>query len=157
VLVMVTGYARWLAARLLPSRVAEDLFAGWWQLINQLGAVPRVLVWDGEAAVGQRRRRQTVLTQAAHGFRGVLGAKILICDPGDPEAKGLVERANGYLETSFLPGRSFSSPADFNAQLAGAGQPAAPVGAGLRPGRPDRRRPRCDAAAAARGAGDRVA
>ena len=67
--------------------------------------------------LGQRRRRQTVLTQAAHGFRGVLGAKILICDPGDPEAKGLVERANGYLETSFLPGRTFSSPADFNAQL----------------------------------------
>jgi len=31
--------------------------------------------------------------------------------------KGLVERANGYLETSFLPGRSFASPADFNAQL----------------------------------------
>jgi len=117
VLVMVTGYARWLAALLIPSRVAEDLFAGWWQLLAQLGTVPRVLVWDGEGAVGQRRRRQTVLTEQAHGFRGVLGAKILICDPGDPEAKGLVERANGYLETSFLPGRSFSSPADFNAQL----------------------------------------
>jgi transposase len=119
VLVMVTGYARWLAARLLPSRVAEDLFAGWWQLLQGLGGVPRVLVWDGEGAVGQRRRRQTVLTEQAHGFRGVLGAKILICDPGDPEAKGLVERANGYLETSFLPGRVFASPADFNAQLAG--------------------------------------
>jgi transposase len=117
VLVMVTGYARWLTARLLPSRVAEDLFAGWWQLLSQLGAVPRVLVWDGEGAVGQRRRRQTVLTEQAHAFRGVLGAKILVCDPGDPEAKGLVERANGYLETSFLPGRTFSSPADFNAQL----------------------------------------
>jgi len=118
VLVMVTGYARWLAARLLPSRAAEDLFAGWWQLLQGLGGVPRVLVWDGEGAVGQRRRRQTVLTEAAHAFRGVLGAKVLICDPGDPEAKGLVERANGYLETSFLPGRSFASPADFNAQLA---------------------------------------
>jgi transposase len=117
VLVMVSGYARWLVARLLPSRVAEDLFAGWWQLIAQLGAVPRVLVWDGEGAVGQRRRRTTVLTEAAHAFRGVLGAKILICDPADPEAKGLVERANGYLETSFLPGRSFHSPADFNVQL----------------------------------------
>jgi transposase len=117
VLVMVTGYARWLAAQLLPSRVAEDLFAGWWSLLVQLGAVPRVLVWDGEGAVGQRRRRQTVLTEAAHGFRGVLGAKIVICNPADPEAKGLVERANGYLETSFLPGRVFSSPADFNAQL----------------------------------------
>jgi transposase len=119
VLVMVTGYARWLSARLLPSRVAEDLFAGWWQLLHGLGGVPRVLVWDGEGAVGQRRRRQTVLTEAAHAFRGVLGAKILVCDPGDPEAKGLVERANGYLETSFLPGRSFASPADFNAQLGG--------------------------------------
>ncbi|HJU01196.1 MAG TPA: IS21 family transposase [Actinomycetes bacterium] len=119
VLVMVTGYARWLTARLIPSRAAEDLFAGSWQLIAGLGAVPRVLVWDGEGAVGQRRRRQTVLTEQAHAFRGVLGAKVVICDPGDPEAKGLVERANGYLETSFLPGRSFSSPADFNAQLVG--------------------------------------
>jgi transposase len=118
VLVVVTGYARWLAARLIPSRVAEDLFAGWWQLLAGLGGVPRVLVWDGEGAVGQRRRRQTVLTEQAHGFRGVLGAKILICNPADPEAKGLVERANGYLETSFLPGRAFASPADFNAQLA---------------------------------------
>ena len=117
VLVMVTGYGRWLSARLLPSRCAEDLFAGWWQLISQLGAVPRVLVWDGEGAVGQRRRRVTVLTEAAHSFRGVLGAKIVVCNPADPEAKGLVERANGYLETSFLPGRSFASPADFNAQL----------------------------------------
>lgn len=35
----------------------------------------------------------------------------------DPEYKGLVERANGYLETSFLPGRRFISPDDFNTQL----------------------------------------
>jgi len=38
--------------------------------------------------------------------------------PADPEAKGLVERANGYLETSFLPGRSFDDIGDFNRQLA---------------------------------------
>jgi hypothetical protein len=41
-----------------------------------------------------------------------------ICKPADPEAKGMIERANGYLETSFLPGRTFVSPADFNTQLA---------------------------------------
>jgi len=40
-----------------------------------------------------------------------------VCKPADPEAKGLIERAHGYLETSFLPGRSFTGPADFNAQL----------------------------------------
>jgi transposase len=118
VLVMVSGYSRWLSARLVPSRTAEDLFAGWWQLLEQLGGVPKALVWDQEGAVGKRRRRVTVLTGAAHAFRGVLGAKIVLCDPADPEAKGLVERANGYLETSFLPGRTFASPADFNTQLA---------------------------------------
>ena len=52
VLTMVTGYSRWLSAVLIPSRRAEDLFAGWWQLISRLGAVPRVLVWDGEGAIG---------------------------------------------------------------------------------------------------------
>ncbi|BDQ24063.1 hypothetical protein RQN9TF_32910 (plasmid) [Rhodococcus qingshengii] len=29
----------------------------------------------------------------------------------------MVERHNGYLETSFLPGRRFASPEDFNDQL----------------------------------------
>ncbi|WP_407646111.1 hypothetical protein [Actinacidiphila oryziradicis] len=32
-------------------------------------------------------------------------------------SKGLVERANGYLETSFVPGRTFTGPDDFNSQL----------------------------------------
>jgi hypothetical protein len=49
VLVLVAGAARWLAARLLPSRAAEDLFAGWWQLLVGLAGLPRVLVWDGRA------------------------------------------------------------------------------------------------------------
>jgi len=117
VLVMVTGYARWLAALLIPSRAAEDLFAGWWRLLECLGAVPRVAVWDGEGAIGRWRRGISELTLATHAFRGNLGAKVVICRPADPEAKGLVERANGYLETSFLPGRTFASPGDFNAQL----------------------------------------
>ena len=43
---------------------------------------------------------------------------MVICKPADPEAKGLIERAHDYLERSFLPGRSFTGPADFNAQLA---------------------------------------
>lgn len=43
---------------------------------------------------------------------------VVLLKPGDPEAKGLVERGARYLETSFLPGRHVGSPADFNAQLA---------------------------------------
>jgi transposase len=117
VLTMVCGYSRWLCAVLVPSRRAEDLFAGWWQHLGGLGAVPRVLVWDGEGAVGRWRGGRSELTRDCQAFRGTLGAKVLICRPGDPEAKGLVERAHDYLERSFLPGRTFTSPADFNAQL----------------------------------------
>ncbi len=55
VLTMASGYSRWLSAVLVPSRQAEDLFAGSWQVIGKLGAVPRCLVWDGEGAVGRWR------------------------------------------------------------------------------------------------------
>ena len=117
VLTMIAGYSRWLSAVLIPSRRAEDLFAGWWQLIDGLGACPRVLVWDGEGAIGRWRAGKPELTADCQAFRGTLGAAVLVCKPGDPEAKGLIERCHDYLERSFLPGRQFTGPADFNAQL----------------------------------------
>jgi transposase len=117
VLTMVCGYSRWLSALLVSTRTAPDLFAGWWQHLEQLGAVPRVLVWDGESAVGRWRGGRSELTAECQAFRGVLGAKVVVLRPADPEAKGVIERAHDYLERSFLPGRSFASPQDFNAQL----------------------------------------
>jgi transposase len=119
VLTMVCGYSRWAAAVLIPSRTAQDLLAGWWQLLAGLGAVPRVLVWDGEGAVGRWRGGRSELTTECQGFRGTLATRVLICRPADPEAKGLVERLHDYLERSFLPGRTFTGPADFNAQISG--------------------------------------
>jgi transposase len=117
VLVMVSGYSRVIGAVMLPSRRAEDLLAGHWVLLRAWGRVPRALVWDNESAIGQWRGGRPQLSEAMNAFRGTLGIKVIQCRPGDPEAKGLVERANGYLETSFLPGRSFSSPMDFTAQV----------------------------------------
>ncbi len=114
VLTMVCGYSRWASAVLIATRSVEDLYAGWWQHLSALGATPRVLVWDGEGAVGRWRARRSELTAACQAFRGTLAAKVLICKPGDPEAKGLVERFHDYLERAFLPGRVLSSPADFN-------------------------------------------
>ena len=117
VLTMVTGYSRWLSGVLIPTRTAADLFAGWWQLIAALRAVPRVLVWDGEGAIGRWRAGRVELTAQCQAFRGTLGTRVIVCKPADPEAKGLVERAHDYLERSFLPGRTFTDPADFNTQL----------------------------------------
>jgi hypothetical protein len=114
VLVMVAAYSRFIAAMMIPSRVTGDLLAGMWRLLSQdIGAVPRTLLWDNESGIGQRGR----LAQGVAGFCGVLGTRLIQARPYDPETKGLVERANGYLETSFLPGRIFTSAADFNAQL----------------------------------------
>ena len=115
--VMVAGYSRVIAATMLPSRQTPDLLCGHWLLLQQLTATPRALVWDNEAAVGSWRAGRPKLTAEFEAFRGLLGIRVIQCRPRDPEAKGLVERANGYLETSFLPGRRFASPAEFNTQL----------------------------------------
>lgn len=115
VLVMVAAYSRFIAAMMIPSKVTGDLLAGMWQLLSGgIGAVPRTLLWDNEAGIGQRGR----LAEGVTGFCGVLGTRLVQARPYDPETKGLVERANGYLATSFLPGRRFCSPVDFNTQLA---------------------------------------
>ena len=114
VLVVVTAFSRCITARLLPSRTTPDLLAGMWSLLEQqLGAVPRRLIWDNEAGIGRGGR----LADGVAGFTGTLATKIVQLKPFDPESKGIVERSNGYLETAFLPGRRFSSPADFNRQL----------------------------------------
>ncbi|MFN8193698.1 MAG: IS21 family transposase [Nocardioidaceae bacterium] len=119
VLTMVTGYSRWLSGILIPTRRAEDLYAGWWHLIRGLGAVPRTLVWDGEGAIGRNRGGRVELTGDCQAFRGVLGTKVIVLKPGEPEHKGIIERAHDYLERSFLPGRRFEDADDFNTQLAG--------------------------------------
>jgi transposase len=117
VLVMVSGYSRVMTARMIPSRQGPDLLAGHWALLSGWRAAPRALVWDNESAVGSWRGGRPQLSEAMQAFRGLLGIRVIQCRPRDPEAKGLVERANKYLETSFLPGRSFASPGDFNSQL----------------------------------------
>jgi transposase len=114
VLVMVPSHSRYICARMIPSRTTEDLCLGMWWLLKSFGAVPRRLVWDNEAGIGRRNN----LTDQVTSFAGTLGTKFVQLKPYDPESKGIVERMNGFFETSFMPGRSFSSPDDFNEQLA---------------------------------------
>ncbi len=115
VLVMVASFSRFLTAMMIPTRTTADLLAGMWALLSdQLERVPRRLLWDNESGIGKGGH----LATGVAAFTGMLATSIVQCKPFDPESKGIVERANGYLETSFLPGRSFESPTDFNLQLA---------------------------------------
>lgn len=61
---------------MIPSRVTGDLLAGMWQLIAEnIGSVPRSLLWDNESGIGQRRR-------LAQGVAGVLWSAGHPADPG---------------------------------------------------------------------------
>jgi hypothetical protein len=112
-LVMTLGFSRFMTATMIPSRQAGDILSGMWVLICSVGRVTKTLVWDRESAIGGTGR----VSVPAAAFAGTLATQIKLAPPRDPEFKGMVERNNGYLETSFLPGRIFASPQDFNTQL----------------------------------------
>ena len=114
VLVMTMTFSRFQTAMMLPSRQGGDLLSGMWALINRIGRVTKTLLWDRESAIGGTGR----VTAPVAAFAGTLATRIQLAPPRDPEFKGMVERNNQYLETSFLPGRVFVSPQDFNDQLA---------------------------------------
>jgi len=113
VLVITAAHSRFTAGRMIPTRTTEDLLLGSWELIRALGRVPRRLIWDNETGIGRGGK----LAGGVAAFTGTLATQIVQLRPRDPESKGIVERRNGYFETSFMPGRSFASPADFNSQF----------------------------------------
>jgi len=116
VLVMVASFSKFITAVMIPSRTTADLLSGMWALLSgQLGAVPRRLIWDNESGIGRRNR----LAAGVSEFVGALATRLHQLKAYDPESKGGVERVNGYFETSFLPGRDFTGPEDFNTQLTG--------------------------------------
>ena len=114
VLVITAAHSRFITGQMIPTRKTEDLLLGSWELLRQLGRVPRRLIWDNEPGMGRGQRR----ADGVAAFMGALASKLVLLPPNDPESKGLVERRNGFFETSFMPGRTFASPADFNSQFA---------------------------------------
>ena len=117
VLVGVPGYSRWILASMIGSKESADVLGGHLRLLVELGAVPRVGVYDGEPAISVRRGRKLIYTADYLRLKGTLGMGSVVLAKGHPERKGCVERVNGYLETSFLPGRRFADRDDFNTQL----------------------------------------
>lgn len=114
VLVITAAHSRFVTGRMIPTRKTEDLLLGTWELLKQMGRVPRRLIWDNEPGIGRGQRR----AEGVVSFMGTLATRLVLLAPNDPQSKGIVERRNGWFETSFMPGRTFASPADFNDQFA---------------------------------------
>jgi transposase len=107
-------YSRAGAGALVFSKEAPDLLYGIGRCLVELGALPETLVWDREGALHAGDGRPTDPFAA---FCGQLRVGWRFLEPHDPQSKGVVERLQGYLETSFEPGRSFAGPLDFQEQL----------------------------------------
>jgi hypothetical protein len=102
-----------MVGRMIPTRTTPDLLLAMWMLVQVLGRVPRRLIWDNETGIGRGKRH----ADGVGAFAGTLATTLQRLQPNDPESKGVVERRNGFFETSFMPGRDFASPADFNTQF----------------------------------------
>ena len=113
VMVITCAHSRFMVGRMIPTRHTEDLLLGMWTLLQLLGRVPRRLIWDNESGIGRGKRH----AEGVGAFTGTLATTLQRLKPYDPESKGIVERRNGFFETSFMPGRDFTSPADFDAQF----------------------------------------
>lgn len=108
------GYSRVGGGTLIFSKEAPDILAGLLRCLVRIGGLPKILVWDREGALHAGLGRPT---DAFASFCGQLAVGWQFCAPRDPEAKGIVERSHGFLETSFEPARRFAGPADFQDQL----------------------------------------
>ena len=114
VVVACLGYSRTGAGAVIFSKSAPDILNGIVRCLWRLGALPRTLVWDREGALHAGAGRPT---DAFAALCGRLRVGWHFCEPADPQAKGVVERLQGYMETSFEPGRSFANEIDFAEQL----------------------------------------
>jgi transposase len=114
VVVGVLGFSRLGAGALVFSKEAPDVLWGMWRCLEQIGALPERLVVDREGCLHVGHGRPTV---EFAGFCGQLAVASRILDPRDCQAKGVVERLQGFMETSFESGRSFCSELDFQDQL----------------------------------------
>ena len=114
VVVACLGYSRAGAGVLVFSKETEDLLAGIAGCLTRLGVLPGTLVWDRQAGIHGHGGRPS---DAFAAFCGQLRVGWRFCEPADPQAKGAVERLQGYAETNFEPGRRFANELDFQDQL----------------------------------------
>lgn len=114
VVVACLGYSRAGAGALVFSKQAPDVLWGMGRCLWSLGALPKLMVWDREGCLHAGGGRPTADYAA---FCGRLPVDWYFCEARDPQAKGAVERLQGYMETNFEPGRRFANHLDFQLQL----------------------------------------
>lgn len=104
VVVAALCFSRAMAGALIFSKEAPDVLWGVGRCLGRLGGLPELLVTDREGCLHAGAGRPTDEFAA---FCGQLAVGWHFCDPGDAEAKGLIENRQRLMRSSFEPGRTF--------------------------------------------------
>jgi len=85
--------------------------------LHRLGGLPSGMVFDNDTAIVASRTGGTVrLVDEVAATFGQLGLRGIALRPAFPQGKGFIERMVEYLQTSWLPLRSFTDLADMQQQ-----------------------------------------
>ena len=108
------------AAHAVTFTLAKDVpgfLAGLLGALTSLGGVPEKLVFDNDTSiVAARQGGNARLHLEVAALLGQLAVKPVVLRPATPTSKGQVERTIRFLETSFVPLRTFASLADLQTQ-----------------------------------------
>jgi transposase len=115
--VLVLSWSRALVVEFFFDQTLENFLRGHARAFEQLGGVPRVLLYDNLRSAVLERRGDAIhfhprlLELCAH-----YHFEPRPCRPGRGNEKGRVERAIRYVRESFFAARTFTTLADFNRQ-----------------------------------------
>jgi transposase len=99
------------------SKTTADFCPAMLGCLERLGGVPTAAVLDNDSAmVKPRRGGPAQLVDDVAALFGALSLRPIVLRPRFPEGKGQDERMIGYLQTSFVPLRRFSSIEDLQHQ-----------------------------------------
>lgn len=117
--VMVLSYSRQIYAVFTFDQTLESFLRGHVLAFTAFGGVPRQILYDNlKACVIERYGKAVRFNPSLLELAGHYHFRPEPCNVTRGNEKGRVERAIGYLRTSFFPGRRFSDLADANHQLA---------------------------------------
>lgn len=122
VFVMVLGYSGKMFAAFATSMDELTLQRLHVAAFRAFGGVPFGVLYDNmrTVTIGRDEHFRPILQSDFADFSALYGFAVKCARPYHPKTKGKVERAIGFIQTSFLPGRTFESGlADAQRQLDG--------------------------------------
>lgn len=99
------------------SKTMADFCPAFVGALKRFGGVTRAGVFDNDSSIiAKGSGKNAVLHDEVAALFGSVRLRPIILEKQRPESKGQIERTIGYLETSFLPLRTFASIADLQSQ-----------------------------------------